>query len=316
MELVPLAGGDFAQTLPIMKGGSAAQTVDLSIKNSPLWKNFKRFELTKNMRANPGAEEFAKCVRNIGLGIANSSDDTEGYCNLPRERCTTESLAEKLFRPLFQQSDYKKSSETVIVAPYNDEVDDINEEVIEMIEGDAHYYYSIDSTSEDHRDTLMPETLNSLKSASLPAHELKLKVNSVVMLVRNLSIMMGLCNGTRLRVLHLGRRIIRVQILTGDKSGDIFTLPRITIEDRLNFPFPIYRHQFPVKLAHAMTINKAQGQTFDRIGICLLSDVFAHGQLYVALSRARCWEGILIQLPENSESTRVKNVVCYDILGD
>ena len=34
-----------------------------------------------------------------------------------------------------------------------------------------------------------------------------------------------------------------------------------------------------------MTINKAQGQTYKRVGLWLLTPVFSHGQLYVALSR-------------------------------
>ena len=36
-----------------------------------------------------------------------------------------------------------------------------------------------------------------------------------------------------------------------------------------------------------MTINKAQGHTFERVGIYLPYPVFCHGQLYVAFSRAR-----------------------------
>ena len=50
-------------------------------------------------------------------------------------------------------------------------------------------------------------------------------------------------------------------------------------------PFKLKRRQFPVRLAVAMTINKAQGQTLGRMGLFLPTPVFSHGQLYVALSR-------------------------------
>ncbi len=50
--------------------------------------------------------------------------------------------------------------------------------------------------------------------------------------------------------------------------------------------------QFPIKPAWAITIHKSQGLTFDRLRIDLGKGTFAHGQLYVALSRARTLEGI------------------------
>ena len=52
------------------------------------------------------------------------------------------------------------------------------------------------------------------------------------------------------------------------------------------YPFILCRHQLPVRPAFAMTIHKAQGQTLHHVGIHLQESVFAHGQLYVALSRA------------------------------
>lgn len=54
------------------------------------------------------------------------------------------------------------------------------------------------------------------------------------------------------------------------------------------------RIQFPVIPAFAMTINKAQGQTLQRVGLHLGSQVFSHGQIYTAFSRVTSREGIRV----------------------
>lgn len=52
--------------------------------------------------------------------------------------------------------------------------------------------------------------------------------------------------------------------------------------------------QYPVQLSFAMTIHKSQGKTFDKIVIDIGTGAFAHGQVYVALSRCTTLEGITL----------------------
>jgi ATP-dependent DNA helicase PIF1 len=55
--------------------------------------------------------------------------------------------------------------------------------------------------------------------------------------------------------------------------------------------------QIPLRLAWAVTIHKAQGKTFDKVIIDMDRGAFEHGQTYVALSRCRTFEGIVLRQP-------------------
>ncbi|HBA54226.1 MAG TPA: AAA family ATPase, partial [Syntrophorhabdus aromaticivorans] len=52
--------------------------------------------------------------------------------------------------------------------------------------------------------------------------------------------------------------------------------------------------QYPLRLAWAVTIHKSQGKTFDKVAIDIGRGAFAHGQVYVALSRCRTFAGIVL----------------------
>lgn len=66
--------------------------------------------------------------------------------------------------------------------------------------------------------------------------------------------------------------------------------------------------QMPLKLAWAITIHKSQGLTFER-AIIDAQSAFAHGQVYVALSRCKSFEGIVLRSKIGSSSVRTDQVV-------
>ncbi len=66
--------------------------------------------------------------------------------------------------------------------------------------------------------------------------------------------------------------------------------------------------QYPLKLAWAITIHKSQGLTFDR-AIIDAQAAFAHGQVYVALSRCRTLEGVVLSSPLSPRAVKTDSTV-------
>jgi ATP-dependent DNA helicase PIF1 len=122
-------------------------------------------------------------------------------------------------------------------------------------------------------------------------------------------------------VRRLHSHVIDAEILTGTNKGEYVLIPRIKLAPSdVNVPFTLERTQFPVRVSYCVTINKSQGQTFDKLGIFLPSPVFAHGQLYVAFSRARCFQDISVQIGQTptqglfQAKTITQNIVYKEVL--
>lgn len=225
-------------------------------------------------------------------------------------------MIDEIFGDIIDTKDYSKLCSQCILAPYNREVNEYNEEIIlDRFAGELYVFRSIDEGEGLSGVPVLPELLNKLEISSLPRHELRLKVNCVTMLIRNINISEGLCNGVRLQMLDLGKYMLRAMILTGDKAGEIVFIPRVTLIEDSKFPYILKRHQFPLRVAFCMSINKSQGQTFEKIGIDLTRDVFGHGQLYVALSRTRNWSRIKVKIDDDNKDGLIKNVVWKEALG-
>ncbi|KAI9113604.1 hypothetical protein K1719_015531 [Acacia pycnantha] len=77
-------------------------------------------------------------------------------------------------------------------------------------------------------------------------------------------------------------------------------------------PFTLTRRQFPIIVSFAMTINKSQGQSMTNVCLYLLTPVFSHGQLYVALSRVKSFNGLkLLILDEFNRCSKTTTNVVY-----
>ena len=95
-------------------------------------------------------------------------------------------------------------------------------QVLELIPGDRKTYISVDEIDrEDNEEAVIfsEEYLHSLMPTSLPPHRLTLKVGSIVMLLRNLNIQQGICNGVRLVVRRMLDHVLDCELLTGHNTG-------------------------------------------------------------------------------------------------
>jgi len=75
----------------------------------------------------------------------------------------------------------------------------------------------------------------------------------------------------------------------------------------------VRRHQFLVRMAFVITINKNQGQTLNNVGVYLLSLVYSHAQLYVAISRVTSNANIKIFSGQGLDGY-MRNVVYKEVL--
>jgi hypothetical protein len=316
-----LLGGDFRQVLPVMPRSSRPIIVENCLKSSDLWPLMTKVTLTKNMRARPDQQEFARWLLQLGNGALHSvcQEAVANSIDIPPQCVVSGSIIDAVFPDL--TCDLTKRA---ILTPKNDTSLDLNDQVLERLPGERRLYLSVDnvvSDDENERQNYPLEFLNSLTPSGMPQHRLYLKVGSIVMLLRNLDVRKGFCNGTRLIIRRMEDHVLDAQIISSTHAGESLLIPRIQLAPSdVNLPFVLQRRQFPVRLAYCMTINKAQGQTFDKVGIYLPAPVFTHGQLYVAFSRAKSFSDVHIKIDNTSTqglidgTTVTQNIVYPEVL--
>jgi GTPase SAR1 family protein len=184
----------------------------------------------------------------------------------------------------------------ITLTTHNSQAQTLNESKLETLPGKSHSF--IASITDDFPEYSYPTT-----------SELFLKKGAQVMFVKNdLSGEKLFFNGKIGKVQFFEDDIIVVKcpddelpirVEKAEWQNMKYTLDDETkeIQERVIGTFT----QYPLKLAWAITIHKSQGLTFDRAIIDACS-AFAHGQVYVALSRCRTLNGLVLSTKINQRS--------------
>jgi ATP-dependent DNA helicase PIF1 len=220
---------------------------------------------------------------------------------------TIDSLVDEVYGDLGCFTDSQSRNEHIIqraiLTPLNKDVDSINTAIMNRFDlttpngtpTQRRTYHSAKSVVQGEQRGVYPtEFLNSLSMSRVPPHTLTLQEGCSVILLQNMP--GGLANGTRLIVVNLMQHIIDAEIAIGPDKGKRVFIPRLSITpfDTERMPFTLRRRQFLLRPAFAITINKAQGQTLQTVGVYLPKPIFCHGQLYVAFSRCGSRWGVRV----------------------
>jgi hypothetical protein len=321
-------GGDYQQILPVITRATQPDIVSASLFCSPIWQQLRLLKLLRNMRVqdDPVEQQFAQWQVDVGHGRLS---DEEGNVHIPPGFCcpqnTVESLIEQIYpnigTPLHPPHADLFFSERAILSARNADVNSLNHTILDLFPGELIEAQSADSVIDDDENNqdgelLYPtEYLNSITSSGLPLAHLRLKVGCPLMLLRNLDPQRGLCNGSRGILTRMTDRVMEMRLISGTHEGETHFIPRIKlISEESDIPFPLCRQQFPVRLAFCMSINKAQGQSLQNVGLDFRSAVFTHGQFYVAVSRATSVHRIKAIWDSNSIEPKTKNIVYEEVL--
>jgi hypothetical protein len=218
--------------------------------------------------------------------------------NRVRQNNADESILRELNKRYIPDFNPPEEEGYIVLTTHNYQAKNINDSKLSELESKAFHFLAV--------------VTGDFPEYSYPTeYELILKKGSQVMFIKNdPAAEKRYFNGKIGRITEIGKETIMVKC-----PGDGDSISVVPVEWK-NIKYGIDDHtqeiteeelgtftQFPLKLAWAITIHKSQGLTFDKAIIDARAS-FAHGQVYVALSRCRSLEGLVLSSPLSSFSIK------------
>lgn len=252
-----VVSGDFFQLPPVVRGDTSESFADMAQS----WRdaNFRTCYLTEQHRQK--SDPLLDILNDIRDGFVSDASKRA----LESRISTTE----------------HHDKDAVVLATHNKDADARNQQELEHIDSESVVYEMISSGRKN--------IVASLKKSVLAPEELELKVGARVMFVKN-NHEQGYVNGTLGTVTSLDGAYPEITTL----SGDAIVASPMTWETVDDGKILAEVTQVPLRLAWAITVHKSQGMSLDSVEVDL-SRAFTPGQGYVALSRARTLEGLVLR---------------------
>ena len=277
------------------------------VNGNPVFQNITQKALLHKLGCNTSVNIWRDSVVYDELTINERQKSDAEYATMldcVRHGCPTDTTTTTLEQRIINIPEAEKFSELqhlgqapVCLFPTRQMCKTFNNEMLQQLSTKVHELVCTDevdqtsSTKKWNKKALEQfEKLNNdcSRTAGLEA-KLLLAVGARVMLRRNIDTKTGLVNGALGTVLSISKDLITIQF---DHISRPYDVDRVQTKFMVMKNFYIYREQFPLILAYAVTIHKCQGLSLDCAIVDLSDKVFSAGMAYVALSRVRSLAGL------------------------